>query len=240
MRIALVYPVPVDNLGLFQTDIDKFFETLGKFDPGHEYDLILVNSHYRREFGQRLHNAIEPWADMVHDAIVYTGEGCDIGSHQHAAHCIDYDLMVCCSTRVYFHREGWLSRLMEAVSEFGTGMLYGAMGCYERAPHIRTCFYAISPANFRRYPHLIQNREQTFMFETGAWNFTKWAGAEGITPLMVTWEGIYTTDGWRTPKNIYRRGDQSNILAWDRHTKIYAEATPERQRELQAYAGDKL
>jgi hypothetical protein len=37
---------------------------------------------------------------------------------------------------------------------------------------------------------------------------------------------------WRKPENIFRRGDQSNLLVWDRHTEIFAKASEEERAKL--------
>lgn len=62
------------------------------------------------------------------------------------------------------------------------------------------------------------------MFESGAWNFSKWYEDMGYQVWMVTWDGMYARADWRTPENVFRKGDQSNLLVSDRHTALYAEA----------------
>lgn len=235
MKVDLVYPVPVDNLPTFQQDIDRFFKTLRQFDPGTDYRLVIVDTHWSKEtpFAPIGEEAVE----LLSEWLTYTGHGCDLGSHQFVAHATDSDLMVCCSTRVYFHREGWLKRFVDAWNEKKTTLL-GAMACFERAPHIRTCFYGIEPATFRKFPHLIQSRDHTFLVETGDWNITRWVKQNGGEARMATWDGLWDMDDWRKPANIYRRGDQSNCLVWDRHTELYAKADARRKFDLECYAGD--
>jgi hypothetical protein len=43
--------------------------------------------------------------------------------------------------------------------------------------------------------------------------------------MMVTWDGEWRRKDWRTPQNIFRRGDQSNLLVCDHHTEIYTALT---------------
>ncbi len=57
---------------------------------------------------------------------------------------------------------------------------------------------------------------------------------------MVCWDGTYGRDEWRKPANIFRRGNQSNVIAWDHHCDIYLTSTPERQQELRNWADGKL
>jgi hypothetical protein len=53
---------------------------------------------------------------------------------------------------------------------------------------------------------------------------------------MVTWDGVYPKSDWRSPVNIFRRGDQTNLIAWDKHSKAYAQATPGQRKELENQA----
>jgi len=241
MKIALVYPIPCDALEVFTSDILRFARTLACNPPAQPFVLVPVLSTYRDDTAK----AAWRWVvgamgeSVAHNSLAYSGQGCDIGSHQHAAHAIDADLMVCFSTRVHFHRAGWLKRIVESWEAQGKNGIGAAMASCERHPHLRTCCYWMSPELFRSYPYLVNSREKTFMFESGEWNISRWVTEMKLPVRMATWDASYSEPAWRTPPNIYRRGDQSNCLVWDRHTDIYAAATPERKRELERYAGDK-
>jgi hypothetical protein len=168
----------------------------------------------------------------------YFGDGFDIGAHQHAANSIppEYDFAVFCSTQVHFHREGWLKRMVEAREQFGPG-LYGAMASRENHPHLRTCFFGCDPADFRAYPWVINSKALSLEFESGKTGFWTWIRANGRKEVLVAWDGFYDErKDWRKPDNIFRRGDQSNCLVWDRHTELYAKATPEEKAMLEQLA----
>lgn len=49
--------------------------------------------------------------------------------------------------------------------------------------------------------------------------------------FSVTWDGIWARDWWRDSRNIYRRGDQSNCIAFDRQTDDF-EKSDEKDREI--------
>lgn len=235
MSIAVIYPYPCDQIGLFEKDVARFFSSLEAYDPGADFQLVAVCSHYRRELELECAEHFEPYGVQCEQVLTYTGAGCDIGTHQFAANCLDHEMIVCCSTRVHFWQNGWLARIQEAWSKHGPG-LYGAMASMERAPHIRTCFYACSPKDLREFPHVINSRDKTFRFETGDWNFTHWMMSMNRPTMMVTWDQELKLPDWRKPANIFRRGDQSACLVFDRHTEIYKNETPERQAVLRNYA----
>jgi hypothetical protein len=50
--------------------------------------------------------------------------------------------------------------------------------------------------------------------------------------VLVTWDGFYLRDEWRKAPNIFRRGDQSNCLMFDRHHEIYEASTPQQKIRL--------
>lgn len=170
--------------------------------------------------------------------ISYVGKGWDLGAFQHAVKELDADLVLFCNSRIRFWKPDWLRRLTDARSKHGDG-LYAPFGSYEVVPHLRTSGYAANPAILRTFPHEITSREDTFKFESGDWNVTQWFRKAGYQTLMVTWDGEYEQDQWRTPDNIFRRGDQSRCLVWDRHTQVYAGSNPGDKRLLESITDGK-
>jgi hypothetical protein len=161
----------------------------------------------------------------------YLGSGWDIGAFQSMANQIDSDWMICLATPAYFWRNDWLKFFVDAFEKYGDG-LYGAMGSFEHAPHIRTSCFACKPERFREYPHLINSREKARFFESTDWNFTRWFWDKGLQVKMVTPEGCYDPQDFRKPDNIFRRGDQSATLIRDRHVDLWNLATPEEKQRL--------
>lgn len=168
------------------------------------------------------------WMNDRTKFIVYMGAGSDIGACQAAMKTLDTDFVVCMSTPVYFHRAGWLDKLIEARKFFGDG-LYGPMASYQNRPHIRTSCWGVDPKTFAQYPFTIDCREKACWAEsfggiaqTGQnWQISDWYLAQGKPALLVTWKEVADRAHWRTPENIFRRGDQSNCLVWDQHVDFY-------------------
>jgi hypothetical protein len=208
----------------------RFVESYQQCPPGIEHDLIVVSCK-----GALTEEARRLFAPLRCSFDEYFEGGWDIGAHQFMAGKVDSEFMVCCTSRTYFWKRDWLRRLVQAREQYGEG-LYGSAGSYEIAPHIRTCFYACNPRVFREYPHKIDTRTKGAHFERGKWNFTRWCQATGRKAWMVTWDGVYPEEEWRTPPNIFRRGDQSSLLAWDKHSLHYAGASQGQRRELERQA----
>jgi len=218
----------------------RFSRTFEEHPPGIDHELVVVSCGKPiQEDGMYLYRNI---ADRYE---LYEGSGWDLGSYQAIAKTLDCDWVVCLATPVYFKREGWLRRFAEAFNEHGDG-LYGAMASYENRPHIRTSSFAFKPETMIKYPHLIDSREKCFRFECGCdshgqplfldWCVTYWMMQQGKPAMMVTWDGVYHMQDWRKPQNIFRRGDQSNCIVFDRHNDIHESATPKDKKILEQLA----
>jgi hypothetical protein len=216
---------------------ERFKETYVRFKPSCPHKLIIVSGGAEPdEYIRNLFKGIDVGFET------YMGTGWDIGAHQVITSQSKAGLVVCMNSTVYFHRKGWLERLVSAYQEYGDG-LYGPAGSFEAHPHIRAACYAYSPSLIRSYPYQVVNRADSFKFESGTydpeWNFTLWAKNHNYAVKMVTWDGIYDLPDWRKPENIFRRGDQSNCMVWDRHTDIYACADYQTQLALAGRADGK-
>jgi hypothetical protein len=237
-RVALVFPYPINPGSAKRTEFNscarRFAETYRQFPPEWEHRLYVVCSN--GEIDQECRDTFSG-IDVAFDR--YDGGGWDIGCEQHMARKIEEDFCVSMTTRTYFHRSGWLKRLIEARNTFGSG-LYGSTGSNEVYPHIRTAFYGVDTWIFKLYPHTIDTRDLGFFFESEEGSFTEFVKCIGRPCLMVTWDGVYSQPDWRKPPNIFRSGDQSNLLAWDRHSLIYARADATLRAELKGYADGTL
>lgn len=207
----------------------RWIETYTQFKPKIDHEVLVVNCDHDRP-------------DDLYDSVAtryatYTGGGWDCGTWQWLSKTEDTDLLVCCNTSTYYHREGWLERFVEEVEKNGEG-LYGSMASYEISPHIRTPCYVFQPRIMRDYPILIDSREKTYTFECAGMKqtFTSHCRRKGIKTLLVTWDGCYDVPDWRKPPNIFRRGDQSNILVKDRHVDNWQASDAQNRLKLSRLA----
>jgi hypothetical protein len=228
---AIIYPVPLDNWETFKPDVERFCSTWKEFEPGCECDLFfqVPSSNFPPDSFMRLIDSSRTYW------VPYEGNGADIGAHQHFAHAIRDRVMVCLSARVHFHRAGWLKRLVDVWDEFGPG-LYGTAATREPGKLcLRTHCYMIRSDDFQAYPHVINTRSRGHFFEWGDGNpdgsFTSWYRNRGGHTRVVYWDSTSDME-WLAQDNIFRRGDQSNLLVWDRHTKLWADSSPHHQRVL--------
>lgn len=197
----------------------RFLETYQRFRPAIPHELLVVSrGHLPSSARQGRQSMFDGVATAYQQ---FDAPGCDCGMYQVVGGGLDSDFVLCCNTMTYFHRPGWLETMVSAAERHGPGV-YGMFASYESCPHLRTNLIMFPPAVIRRYPHKVTSRAECLLFENGPENFSLWAIANDLPALLVTADGgCHALPEWRTPPDIFRRGNQSNCLAWDRHCEQY-------------------
>ena len=234
MKIALLYLRILKKFDpafpehkCYEESSKRFLDTYLRFKPAIPHELIIVNC------GSSLHDGM--FDEVATQYRVFNGGGFDCGTYQAVGGSLDCDLVFGLNTHTYFWRHGWLERFADEFGKHGPGV-YGATASFEINPHLRTPAIAFDPKIMREYPHVINNRQEAADFEAGPENFSLWAFQQRHTVRLVAADGSYPLQAWRVPQNIFRRGDQSNCLIFDRHTDIYAEADAETKLRLESDA----
>lgn len=199
----------------------RWLDSYLKFMPSIEHFLVVIN---------RYQDGDDMFDDVAHDYLRYDGGGWDCGSWKFAARNIDDvedPFLICFNSSTYITGHGWLERLLEARKQHGKG-LYGPLASMEINPHIRTPCMAFDPEIANQYPHEVMTRDDTYRFEVFGFhhppnpqNFTLWTRGMGYATKMVTWSGCYDLRDCRKPPNVFRHGDQSDLMIKDRHCDAY-------------------
>lgn len=202
-----------------------------KFRPECDYTLYPVAI-----WGEPTDSIRSMFYGTKHRWLAYYKNGCDAGCWQESAAIFGQgDFLVCCTSRVYFHKSGWLERLTEARELHGPG-LYSTSASMESKPHLCLRFFGVDAMFMRGYPLEITDRPLGRNLEVGDGAFDSLGAhcrSHGGTSCAVYWNGEHFTNSMFRQPNIFRRGDQSNLLAWDRHTLLYAEASDEEKKRLE-------
>jgi hypothetical protein len=220
MKICVLYTA-VTGGGITSDYISRFVATWMEYRPGIECDLMIacnggpLLSEQSLMFSP-LHAQMFP---RVND------EGKDITGYQDAARgpCKDYDAMLCLGESIYFTREGWLKRLVEAWQKVGPGF-YGPFGNNNVRPHLQTTAFFCPPVLLSRYPNRPHDRPSRMAWEHGENSMWRWVASYGMPVRCVTWDGEWEPRMWRVPKNILWRGDQSNLLMMNNHAQGWENA----------------
>lgn len=207
---------------------ERFLKSYLTFKPTVPHELVIAHCNIGQSNGM--------FNGIASRFFNYNGHGWDCGTWQHAAASLDCDFMICCNSFSYFWKHGWLEPFIKAFREFGAG-IYGPTASFETSPHIRTPCIAFSPSILLEYPIYVNSRSLACEAEAAPGkSFTQWALSKQYPVKLVTADACYDWQDWRRPANIFRRGDQSNVLIKDRHTEIYEKASREEKAKLAAAA----
>jgi hypothetical protein len=255
MKTILVLPVPMDNeecWGRFKAPVKRYLDSLLKFESGVSYELALVvNRPDNTEMywkGQL--ELMEMAKGLASQYFVYTGGGQDIGSAQYFAGLqTENAFLVCTSSRVYAWKDGWLKKMVDARMEFGEG-LYATMLSRERQRlHACSRCYGIDSDRFKMYSFKVNSHTPDGShFECGelpgengtfawSWNLLEWFQRMKVTAKVVYQDRVLDIGDGRDAmavENIYRRGDQSNLILKDWITDMYANGDDAARRTMES------
>jgi hypothetical protein len=217
--VAVIYIYPLGNPA-YEAAARRFVSTYAEFEGQRRHTLyVVLNGEGPAEAAVRLFDGLSA-AFIRHD-----DTGWDIGAFQACAREIECDVMVCLGGNTYFRRAGWLDRMIAAVEEKGDG-LYGSAASYTPTSHVRTAAFWCDPALIRAYDTPVRTYQDRYDFEHGPRSITRRAQESGLGCWVVTWDAISPEAEWRTPADIYWRGDQRNCLAYDRLHDVYDAEPP--------------
>lgn len=220
MRIALCY-VAVTHGPLTADYCARFVATFIEYPPGMEAEIFVCCNG-----GPLSYEKAVMFAPLKVKFLPRQNDpGWDISAYIEAARgpCKDFDLMLCLGESCYFHRAGWLARLVLAWNRFGPGM-YGSFSSNLVRSHLNTTGFCCPPKVLASYPKPVTSRGERYEFEHGNQAFWRMVALRGMPVRLVTWDGIWEPRVWRCPKDILWRGNQSNCLMWCQHTDRYVNA----------------
>lgn len=230
MKIAVCY-IAVTHGGMTRDYCARFVTTYHEFPAGAPHELVVLCN------GGPLPLDITILFSGS-DAKMFVREndpGFDISAYMDFARQTDADIMVCLGESVYFHRKGWLLRLVEAWGKYGPGM-YGPFSSNNVRSHLGTTAFCCHPSMLLSYPFLVRSGPARYEFEHGDGALWRRLARRNIPVRLVTWDGEWEPRYWRMPPNIMYRGNQSNCLMWCNHSDGFANATPRRKASWAATA----
>lgn len=215
MKVSICYVCPVIKWNDYEPITRRFLASYRAFPPGYTHDFHLIFNG-----GNPTSDTLNLFLDMNPIYHYHDNSGWDIGAFSKVAD-VDCDAMLFLGANTYFKRDGWLRRMVECREKFGPG-LFGTSASFEICPHIRT-------NGFMCHPKLVStawaknssDKKSRHHFELGKTSLTAIAMEQKLPIVLVAWDGFYMKDEWRKAPNIFRRGDQSNCLIFDRHHEVY-------------------
>jgi hypothetical protein len=219
----------------YESAVERFALSYKKYFPKTNHKLILVNSNG----GYNL--TIKGFFNGIsYETVAYNGSGWDIGGHQFAINSLNSDDWVMCfSTWTYFRQEGWLEAFVDARNTYGEA-LYGSSASYERHLHLRGTGIFMPCGMMQSYPLICNNKKQSWLVESGSRSLTWWFIKNQKGAYLVTPNGVVGANQFRSLSNIYRRGNQSNLWIYDKHSDIYDNASRIQKIKLEFLADSRV
>jgi hypothetical protein len=240
MKVYIAFPVPMDSIevwNVFKPEVERFCSTMRQFHPGTPYTIAAIINEKEELVGKsQLFRMFERLPVEFH---LYSGTGCDVGSAQYFASLQSENcFLICCTSRIYAHREGWLKKLVEARLRYGEGLYTTAISRERNRLHACCRCYCMDSDRFNAWPKTIEHRPDGYLFESGEYmglggsqtapqNLLEWFNAQRLPTRVVYWSGCHEIgDGTEAmePDNIFRKGDQSNMLIHDRISRFYEQS----------------
>jgi hypothetical protein len=234
-KIAICYVCPVVKWEHYEALAHRFISTYTAFPPEYPHELHVIWNG-----GEPPEAALEIFSEKNAVFHRHDNTGWDVGAVRKISGVLQSDLMLVLGANSYFKRAGWLRRIMEAHDKYGAG-LYGTSASFDTCPHIRTHNFLCSPQLIAAWKGKISKPLDRRHFEVGHNSLTALTLKAGMPCVLVAWDGFYFRDEWRKPPHIFRRGDQSNCLIYDRHHELYESSSAKEKIQLSRIAdGDKL
>lgn len=238
--IYITYILPGSTKGappsdFYEAAVKRFAQSYRDYFPSLNHKLILVNSN-----GGFNSNIASFFEGLDYEIVTYNGSGWDIGGHQHVANSLSRDdWTMWFSTWTYFRQNGWLEAFVEAREKYGDA-IYGSTASYERHLHLRGTGIFMRCGTVQSYPFISNNKKQSWFIESGNLSLTKWYLKHNKEAYLVTPKGVVNSKYFRSMKNIYRSGDQSNNWIFDKHSDIYDNSQGLAKLKLELLANSKI
>lgn len=237
--VELVY-IYVLSSPEYKKEAYRFIQSYAAHPPWYQHRTVVVfNGGQPSESDLRLLSNLQNPSYMVRD-----NTGWDIGGFMDASLESKSNMCVYCGSNVHFWRSGWMRRMVEVWEKRGPGC-YGTSASYEVTVHLNSTGFWCDPKLMNAYPFHVRTKEDRYNFEHGRSNLSQnirrpdtnthmafWRRCHraGLPVMLVTWDGEYNWWNWRSPNNIFRRGDQSNMLLWWKHSDMWSVQTPDVQQ----------
>lgn len=218
MRPVIVYVYALNNPA-YATWAQRFIDSYKANPPLHDHDTLVGFTNGEPSEADKDAFRFLPNVEWFqHD-----NSGWDIGFFIAASKILTNPMALYLGNPAHFKRAGWLARMVSVYQQYGTGF-YGSLSSYEISPHLNTSGFWTDPLLMAGYPIPVVDNETRCRFELGPSCMWRLVHREGLPVKLVTWNEIEDWPQWRTPRNIFKRGDQSNCMTYFRHSATYDHA----------------
>lgn len=232
--IALIVYITVTGGPKTTEYAERFVTTFMQHPPQHPFRMIVVGNG-----GPPAWEVGSLFAGLNPQFWQRPNDGADIGAYCEIARTFNSNFndvaMVCLGESVYFHRAGWLARIVEAWEQNGAGM-YGFFASNLVRQHLNTTAFVIGNQLLSTWNEPLNSRLDRYAFEHGPRPMWERVRSLGKPVGLINWSGVYAPFEWRGHQNGFWSGDQTDCLLWCSHTERFAKAEPETKRRWKTNA----
>jgi hypothetical protein len=221
MRVAIVFVYPLGGAGKYYDRAIRFLQTYHDNPPGHDHDSVIVcNGAPACEETKFMFSSLPNVRFLEHG-----NQGQDLGAFQLASQQAPCDMMVYFGAETYFRKPGWLARMVEVFTKYGSNHLYGSTGNQGDArfnvwPHARTTAFWCSPHLMNSHPMRVtgMGENERYAFEHGENGLSSWFIKDNRRVWIVGWDCVWPLHSCDQMPGGFHQGGQENILVGDRLT----------------------
>jgi hypothetical protein len=207
--------------GKFYERAIRFLQTYHDNPPQYDHDSVIVcNGSPATEEIQFLFSSLPNCRFLERD-----NSGWDIGAFQLAAQQAPADMMVYFGSETYFRRAGWLARMVEVFSKYGSDHLYGCTGNQGDArfnvwPHVRTTAFFCTPHLINAHPMRVTGtgEHQRYAYEHGPDGLTSWVLNQNRRAWIISWDSVWPLHQCDQMPGGFHHGNQEGLIVGDRLT----------------------
>jgi len=200
---------------LYRPGTKRFCQSWKAFPPNADHQLVVIDNNHGFD------DEMWSWFDGIkYEVLHYDGGGWDTGAHQFFSyHVPPHEWMMCFSTWAHFKEKDWFTAFVKAREQYGD-TLYGSTCSPENGFHIRGTGFMCKAIHVQHYPTVVSNRTLSRQFESGPTCLTARLQELGNV-YIVTKSGVHLPESALELANGFRRGDQSDLLTFDKYTDLY-------------------
>jgi hypothetical protein len=229
--------------------VDRFLASYARHEAGAEHRLVVVFKEFRDPAALAAVQA--RFGGLEHEELLMPEACLDLAAYPRVAEAIDAPWLLFLNSNSELLDDGWLSKPLAQLLRPEVGMV-GATGSYEGSasplsarllrrrplvpfpnPHIRTNAFMLERDLALALDWGDANsKASAWQVENGPHGLTRQVIERGLEPLVVGRDGVgYPVDRWREA-DVFRTGQQANLLVSDNRTRDFAEAQPRWRSKL--------
>ena len=211
----------------------SFVISYKRFHAGVDHDLFILLKGFEHDFLIK-REACDLFRTIRCTQLDVADNRFDLGAYQASLASIEHKMLCMLNTNSEILCEDWLLKLFNNMRQEGVGIV-SATGSYESLAalgsdfpgfpniHLRSTAFMLRRDDFLKVvgDRPLRNKREAWVLESGAEGFTRYMYSIGKDALMVGRNGRGYTWPWWSESEVFRLGNQDNLLVHDNVTRAF-------------------